>query len=137
LRGDRAVTTVVAPQPGLSISRDGHTAVVQAGAALDPNAMVRAADDLKAPLRAIGTAGVTVSLTGAPGMWSDFNEANKTAMMKSEIISWPVTLGILVLAFGSLVAAGLPLMLTILGLVTAAGSLYVGTQLMDISIWAM
>src|SRR6185295_19541552 len=71
LRGDRAVTTVVAPRPGLSISRDGHTAVVQAGAALDPNAMVRAADDLKAPLRAIGTAGVTVSLTGAPGMWSD------------------------------------------------------------------
>ena len=38
-------------------------------------------------------------------------------MLKSELISWPVTLGILVLAFGSLVAAGLPLMLTILGLV--------------------
>ena len=70
-------------------------------------------------------------------MWSDFNEANKTAMMKSEVISWPVTLGILVLAFGSLVAAGLPLMLTILGLVAAAGSLYLGTQLLDISIWAM
>ena len=70
-------------------------------------------------------------------MWSDFNEANKTAMMKSELISWPVTLAILVLAFGSLVAAGLPLMLTILGLVAAAGSLYLGTQLLDISIWAM
>ena len=70
-------------------------------------------------------------------MWSDFNEANRTAMMKSELISWPVTLGILVLAFGSLVAAGLPLMLTILGLVASAGSLYLGTQLLDISIWAM
>ena len=44
---------------------------------------------------------------------------------------------ILVLAFGSLVAAGLPLMLTILGLVASAGSLYLGTQLLDISIWAM
>jgi RND superfamily putative drug exporter len=42
-----------------------------------------------------------------------------------------------VLAFGSLVAAGLPLMLTILGLVAAAGSLYLGTKLADISIWAM
>ena len=41
------------------------------------------------------------------------------------------------LAFGSLVAAGLPLMLTILGLVASAGSLYLGTQLLDISIWAM
>jgi RND superfamily putative drug exporter len=48
-----------------------------------------------------------------------------------------VTLAILVLAFGSLVAAGLPLMLTILGLVAAAGSLYLGAQLFDISIWAM
>ena len=106
LKAAPAVTTVVAPQPGVSISRDGHTAVVQAGAGRNPNEMVRAADGLKAPLGALGTGDVQVSLTGAPGMWSDFNEANKAAMMKSEVISWPVTLGILVLAFGSLVAAG-------------------------------
>jgi len=97
--------------------------------------MVRAADDLKTKLN--GTDGVQVSLTGASGMWSDFNEANRSAMLKSEVISWPVTMIILVLAFGSLVAAGLPLMLTILGLVASAGSLYIGTQLLDISIWAM
>ena len=54
-------------------------------------------------------------------MWSDFNTANRAAMMKSELFSWPVTLAILVLAFGSLVAAGLPLMLTIVGLVASAG----------------
>ena len=99
--------------------------------------MVRAADDLKARLGELRADGVQVSLTGASGMWSDFNKANKTAMMKSELISWPVTLGILLLAFGSLVAAGLPLMLTILGLVASAGSLYLGTQVLDISIWAM
>ncbi len=137
LRANAAVTTVVAPRPGLSVSRDEHTAVVQAGAGRNPNEMVRAADELKAPLSELGAADVRVALTGAPGMWSDFNEANKSAMLKSEVISWPVTLAILVLAFGSLVAAGLPLMLTILGLVAAAGSLYLGTQLLDISIWAM
>src|SRR5215207_1012144 len=137
LRSSDAVTTVVPPRPGLTISKDGHTAVVQAGAAKNANDMVRAADDLKHELATVSGQGVEVSLTGAPGMWSDFNEANKTAMMKSELISWPVTLGILVLAFGSLVAAGLPLMLTIIGLVAAAGSLYLGTQVMDISIWAM
>jgi putative drug exporter of the RND superfamily len=137
LRADKSVTTVVAPRPGVSISRDGHTAIVQAGAGRNPNDMVRAADALKGPLGRLGSEEVQVNLTGAPGMWSDFNEANKSAMLKSEVISWPVTLGILVLAFGSLVAAGLPLMLTILGLVAAAGSLYLGTQLLDISIWAM
>ena len=70
-------------------------------------------------------------------MWSDFNEANRDAMLKSELISWPVTLAILVLAFGSLVAAGLPLMLTIVGLIASAGVLYLGTKLSPISIWAM
>ena len=137
LRESDAVKAVVGPRPGESVSRDGHTAVIQAGAARDSNDMVRAADDLKDELARLGGAGVDVNLTGASGMWSDFNEANKTAMLKSELISWPVTLGILLLAFGSLVAAGLPLMLTILGLVAAAGSLYLGTELLDISIWAM
>ena len=36
-------------------------------------------------------------------------------MLKSEMFSWPVTLAILVLAFGALVAAGLPLILTLAG----------------------
>ncbi len=137
LDADPRVTEVVPPRPGQSISRDGHTAIVQAGAGASSNEMVRAADDLKAELAALPADGVQVSLTGASGMWSDFNEANKTAMLKSELISWPVTLAILLLAFGSLVAAGLPLMLTILGLVASAGSLYLGTQVLDISIWAM
>jgi RND superfamily putative drug exporter len=137
LAADERVTEVVPPEPAQSISRDGHTAVVKAGAGASSNEMVRAADELKEQLAVLDADGVQVSLTGASGMWSDFNEANKTAMMKSELISWPVTLGILLLAFGSLVAAGLPLMLTILGLVASAGSLYLGTQLLDISIWAM
>ncbi|MBO9531781.1 MAG: MMPL family transporter [Solirubrobacteraceae bacterium] len=137
LDADPRVKTVSTPTPGVSISRDGHTAIVQAGAGGSSNDMVAAADDLKTPLHALAGDTVNVSLTGASGMWSDFNEANLKAMLKSEMISWPITLAILVLAFGSLVAAGLPLLLTILGLVAAAGSLYLGTQLLDISVWAM
>ncbi|MBI5311172.1 MAG: MMPL family transporter, partial [Actinobacteria bacterium] len=134
---NEAVTIVAAPQKGMTISADGHTAIVQAGAARNANDMVRAADDLKTELASAAPEGVSINLTGASGMWSDFNEANREAMMKSELMSWPLTLGILVLAFGSLVAAGLPLLLTILGLIAAAGSLYLGTKFMDISIWAM
>jgi RND superfamily putative drug exporter len=134
---EQDVASIAHPREGVSISRDGRTAVIQAGAGADPNQMVRVADEIKSDLAAAGTADVQVNLTGASGMWSDFNEANKSAMLKSELISWPVTLAILVLAFGSLVAAGLPLLLTILGLVCAAGMLYVGAQITDISIWAM
>ena len=86
LRANGAVRTVVAPAPGLSISRDGHTAIVQAGAARDPNEMVAAADRLKGTLHKLSSAsGVVVNLTGAAGMWSDFNAANRSAMLKSEV----------------------------------------------------
>jgi len=136
-RASPAVATVVPPRQGVSISSDRHTAVVQAGAAKDADAMVRAADGLKTQLAGLSAGATRVHLTGAAGMWSDFNAANRSAMLRSEVISWPVTLAIMVLAFGSLVAAGLPLMLTMVGLIAAAGSLYLGTQLLSISIWAM
>jgi RND superfamily putative drug exporter len=137
LRSDPAVSAVVVPTGGVSVSRDGHTAIVQAGAARDSNAMVQAADRLKGKLAALSTPAVAVNLTGAAGMWSDFNAANRSAMLKSEVISWPVTLTIMLLAFGSLVAAGLPLMLTMIGLLATAGALYLGTRVLPISIWAM
>jgi putative drug exporter of the RND superfamily len=137
LRSDRRIGTVVAPRPGASISADGHTAIVTAGATGDPTAMVAAADSLSGKLHSLATPGISVSLTGASGMWADFNKANRTAMMRSELFSWPVTLAILVLAFGSLVAAGLPLMLTIIGLLASAGLLALLTHGFEISIWAM
>jgi RND superfamily putative drug exporter len=137
LRSNNHVASVQPPSAGSSISSDGHTALVTAGAKGDPTAMVAAADTLKSKLHAAGAPGVEVSLTGASGMWSDFNTANRNAMMKSELFSWPVTMAILVLAFGSLVAAGLPLLLTIIGLVASAGLLTVLTHGFEISIWAM
>lgn len=139
----RAVRAMLERSPAVSSvvsvtrSPDRSTAIIRAGAARDADGMVRAADELKAPLRALGSGDVHVDLTGAGAMWSDFNEANRSAMMRSELLSWPVTLAILVLAFGSLVAAGLPLMLTIVGLIAAAGSLWLGTRVADISIWSM
>jgi putative drug exporter of the RND superfamily len=137
LASDPAVGRVIPPSPGTSISRDSRTVVVHATAAGDPNGMVAAAGELEPDLAAVAAPGVEANLTGPAGMWSDFNRANKEAMLKSELFSWPVTLAILVLAFGSLVAAGLPLMLTITGLVLSAGVLYLGTWLSPISIWAM
>jgi putative drug exporter of the RND superfamily len=137
LAADPAVSRVIPPRPGVSISADGHTAVIRAGAAENANEMVAAATDLKGPLGDSAAPRVETNLTGAAGMWSDFNEANKNAMLKSEVISWPVTLAILLLAFGSLVAAGLPLMLTITGLIASAGVLFLATLIAPVSIWAM
>jgi putative drug exporter of the RND superfamily len=137
LRADRAVGGVLPPRPGVTVSRDGRTAIVTGLAGEPPSEMVEAAGRLKARLAALSGSGITVRLTGPAAMWSDFNHANKAAMMKSEALSWPLTLTLLVLAFGTLVAAGLPLILTMAGLVSAGGLLFVSGQLFEVSIWAM
>lgn len=137
LEAEPRIADVVAPMPGATLSQDGSTAIVLAGAGADTNEMVRVATDLKAELQDLSTASVQVNPTGSSLLWSDFNEANLDAMLKSELMSWPVTLAILVLAFGALVAAGLPLILTLAGLVASAGSLVLINELVPVSIWAM
>lgn len=137
LKANSRVSTVLGPRQGLSISQDSRTAVIQAFAKVGPNQMVRAADALKGPIAALSSKDVTVRLTGDSVLWSDFNQANRTAMMKSELISWPITLAILTVAFGSLVAAGLPLLIAILALASTAGLLDLATHLAPVSIWAM
>jgi len=137
LKSDSRIATVVPPQPGATLSADGRTAIVMGGARASTNDMVRAADHLKGPLTALSTTDIQVTPTGASQLWGDFNAANLKAMMKSELLSWPVTLAILVLAFGALVAAGLPLLLTLAGLVASAGSLVLINQIVPVSIWAM
>lgn len=135
--GDDRFAQVIPPQPGMTISPDGHTGILIAGAAADPDDMVAAVDDVKDELTGLSGDGIEVYPTGASALWSDFNKANHDAMMTAEMFSWPVTLGIMVLAFGSLVAAGLPLLLTIAGLVASAGGLVLLNMVTPISVWAM
>ncbi|MEE3849764.1 MMPL family transporter [Gordonia sp. LSe1-13] len=128
---------VVPPQPGSSISPDGHTGIVLIGADGTTDDMVRAVDEHKDELTALSGNGIEVYPTGASALWSDFNKANHDAMIKAEMVSWPITLAIMVIAFGSLVAAGLPLLLTIAGLVASAGGLVLLNMVTPISVWAM
>ena len=137
LRENKDVSTVVPPHPGTSISKNGRTAVVTAGARAGTNQMVTAADALAGPLSRLGNSDVSVTLTGDSALWANFNSANRSAMMRSEMLSWPITLAILVVAFGSLVAAGLPLMLTMAGLFVAAGALVLVDHVAPVSIWAL
>ncbi|MGZ4574696.1 MAG: MMPL family transporter [Mycobacteriaceae bacterium] len=134
---DPRFAEVIAPQPGMSISPDGHTGILIAGANASTDDMVKAVDDLKGELTALAGNGIEVYPTGSSALWSDFNKANHDAMMKAEMISWPVTLVIMVLAFGSLVAAGLPLLLTLAGLIASAGGLVLLNTVFPISVWAM
>jgi putative drug exporter of the RND superfamily len=137
LRREAAVADVRPPRRGGAVSADGHVAVVRGGAGADTAEMVRAAGRVHDELEGLAPPGVELALTGSPALWSQFNEANKAAMLRSEILSWPLTLAVLLVAFGSLAAAGIPLLLSIAGLVATAGALWIGTRLTGITIWAM
>ena len=68
-------------------------------------------------------------------MWSDFNTANRTAMMKSELFSWPVTSPSRA-RFRLARRRRLPLMLHP-RFIASAGLLSLLTHGFEISIWAM
>jgi len=134
---------VLAAEPALSpaapvqLSPDGRTAMLQAGSLVNPTESVRAAERVADEIGGLSTNRVTVALTGSPAFWADFNAVNREGMMKAELLTWPVTAVILVLAFGTLAAAGLPLVLTAAGLVSAMGILFGITQFTDLSIWSL
>lgn len=88
LEAEPRIADVLTPQPGATLSPDGQPAVILAGAGTDPNETVRVADDLKVPLQDLSTKDVQVNPIGASLLWSDFNEANLAAMLKSELFSW-------------------------------------------------
>jgi uncharacterized membrane protein YdfJ with MMPL/SSD domain len=101
------------PRRGESISPDGHVAIVRGGAGADTAEMVRAADRVQRHLEASAPSGVRLALTGSAALWSQFNDENKAAMLRSEITSWPLTLAVLLVAFGSVAAAGIPLLTSV------------------------
>ena len=115
------------PHTEATISRDGRTEVIVAGATAGTNDMVKVADALATPVGKLSTSGISATLTGHSALWSNFNNSNRSVMMRSEMLSWPVTMMSLLITFGGLVAAGLPLLLTMVGLLVATGSLVLKT----------
>ena len=130
---EEALSPAAPPQ----ISADGHTVMLQAGSLVSPTESVRAAERISDAIGELSNSDVTVALTGSPAFWADFNDVNREGMLKAELLTWPVTALILVLAFGTLAAAGLPLALTAAGLISSMGILFGVTQFTDLSIWSL
>ena len=57
-------------------------------------------------------------------MWSDFNKMNEEALHKAELLSGLPTLILLFVAFGALIAAGIPLLLALAGIAVGFAALH-------------
>ena len=81
--------------------------------------------------------GARVEVTGEWPVWSDFNETNEEALHLAELVSGLPTVILLFIAFGSAIAAGLPLLLALAGIAVGFAALHLLTGLTPMSVWSM
>jgi putative drug exporter of the RND superfamily len=81
--------------------------------------------------------GLNVTMTGEPIIVQDLNKASQKDLAKAEMIGLPIALIILILAFGGLVAASIPLMIGILSILTTMGTVYFYSYGADLTIFIL
>nr|WP_207789222.1 MMPL family transporter [Neobacillus terrae] len=81
--------------------------------------------------------GLKVTMTGEPIILKDLNEASQKDLTKAEMIGLPIALVVLLLAFGSLVAAGIPIVIGIVSILTTMGIVYFFSYTSDLSIFIL
>ena len=121
------------------ISPDGHTALVPVDQFVTNDASRPvAAGELGAYVGRLKLApGARAKVTGEWPVWSDFNKINAEALHKAELVSGLPTLILLFVAFGMLVAAGIPLVLALAGIAVGFAVLHVLGWFMPMSVWSM
>ena len=126
------------PEAGM-ISQDGLTALVPVEQQIDEDKdRPEAAGELGSFVGGLTIAdGATAEVTGEWPVWADFNEMNEAALHKAELLSGLPTLIMLFIAFGAMLAAGIPLILAIAGIATGFASLHLLSLISPISVWSM
>src|SRR5438046_4534434 len=119
------VDSPFAPATGGKVSADGHSALVE----FDIRGDVEDAADKVTPIEATLAKAASANRQFTVAEFGD-GSANKAIsdqfgkdLLKAGVISLPVTLGILLLTFGALVAAGIPLLLALTSVFAAIGLL--------------
>jgi RND superfamily putative drug exporter len=129
-RGD--VAAVTGPQQAAELSAaGGRTLLVQARLRGDPDDAADRADAVGETIAAVRAdhPGVTFQQAGAGSFDSAITDVVEEDLRRAELISLPITLIVLVIAFGALVAACVPLVLGVTAVTAAMGALGVVSQL--------
>ena len=130
--------TTMPPEAGM-ISQDGTTALIPVEQEIGEDAdRPVAAGELGEFVATLDVpAGAQVEVTGEWPMWSDFNQMNEEALHKAELVSGIPTVIMLVIAFGALLAAGIPLLLAVAGIAVGFALLHMLSWVTPMSVWSM
>jgi uncharacterized membrane protein YdfJ with MMPL/SSD domain len=132
LKATEYVTDVASPYAeGGSISSDRHTVLIDFVIAGDDLEGVDRLDPSLATVDGIAADNpdYTVEQFGTVSTQQELNDIFASDLGKAELLSLPLTLLILVITFGSLVAAGVPLLLAISAVAAAMGLIAIPSQI--------
>ncbi len=132
----RAVSYWSVGSPPPLRSTDGRQALVLASLHGGEDKMHDAAQKLS-PLYSGDHGAVTVRVGGFAEVFRQVNQQVESDLLRAELIAFPITLALMVLVFGSVVAAGLPLLVGVLAIVGTFLVLLVVAALTDVSIFAL
>ena len=134
-----AVDPMTQPREAGLISPDGKTVIIPVGleAETDADRPESAGELMKWLDKQDLPDDVSANVTGEWAMWHDFNEENEKALHKAELFSGLPTLVLLFIAFGSAIAAGVPLILAIAGIAVGWAVLNLATAVTPLSVWSM
>ncbi len=135
LDGVRSVRSYLDPGAAGQLTADGTTTYLSVAVDGDQSEQLRHAKDIDTVLAGVAPAGTELSVGGRAAFYDDQNEISRSDLERAELITFPVTLVVLVLVFGSVVAAGLPVLLALVSLGITVGLLYLLTLLMPLSIY--
>ena len=122
--------------PARWISKDGSTLTAQVGLTDDQDqALVHVPELDAAVASAVGDAPVQAILTGSAVFYRTFQDTTVHDLERAEAIALPIALLILLVAFGSVVAAGMPLALALGGLAVAFGFISILANITTVSIF--
>jgi uncharacterized membrane protein YdfJ with MMPL/SSD domain len=123
LNHTKDVTNVVPPPRGGAVSADGHSALVDFEITGDSVQGETRLDPAKATVHTVAAQhpSLFVKQFGDVSTNKELNEIFSSDLGKAEMLSFPLTLFVLILAFGSLVAALVPLLMGITTVITALG----------------
>src|SRR5215218_3967303 len=115
----------------------GGTVVVALRAEVDEDGATDVATDLRDRLGVGDGAqdGVTTHFVGQGALWAAMQELSKEDLARAETAGFPVVLLILLLVFGSLAAAALPLALGFVAVLVTGALIYLVSQSMEMSVF--
>jgi uncharacterized membrane protein YdfJ with MMPL/SSD domain len=118
------------------LQRTGTALIPVRGAGQSPDEMTDDASTLRSDLDPGTTeAGVTTYLAGQPTIWAGMQELSKSDLAKAEGAGFPIVALILLVVFGSLAAAALPLALGFVSVIVTGALIYFVSLQMETSVF--